>query len=154
MSFIKASTKPLENWSKATLDKILIKSDLLYANVTSLVGQQYLLPDELPSKIPIEGGSCHNILRIVGNKTPSYTIGLLRTNNQPMISVFDSHSRDTSGLSSPDGTAIVTTHPTMRHLVKFIRDLVLSLSLGDSCSFEIAPVSIMVHRTDCNVCGL
>ncbi|KAL3861227.1 hypothetical protein ACJMK2_007276 [Sinanodonta woodiana] len=55
-----------------------------------------------------------------------------------MISGFDSHSRDTSGLSSPDGTVIVATYPNMRHLLKFIRDLTLSL----------IPVSIMVQRTD------
>ncbi|KAL3862887.1 hypothetical protein ACJMK2_008831 [Sinanodonta woodiana] len=65
-----------------------------------------------------------------------------------MIRVFDSHSREISGLSSPDGTAIVTTHPTKRHLVTFIRDLALSRSLGDSCPFEIVPVFIMVQRTD------
>ncbi|KAL3871670.1 hypothetical protein ACJMK2_039654 [Sinanodonta woodiana] len=99
--------KPLENWSQATLDKILI-----YTNVASLVGQQYVLSDELPSKIPIEGEFCqvtfyesvsgtlfqfdketnsfHNLEQAItcleiwkyafmtfGNKTPSYTIGLL-----------------------------------------------------------------------------
>ncbi|KAL3891302.1 hypothetical protein ACJMK2_003564 [Sinanodonta woodiana] len=66
-----------------------------------------------------------------------------------MISVFDSHSRDTSGLSSPDGRTIVTIHPNMRHLVMFIRDLTLPLSLGDSCPLEIVPVS-MFQRTDSN----
>ncbi|KAL3879297.1 hypothetical protein ACJMK2_031598 [Sinanodonta woodiana] len=65
-------------------------------------------------------------------QTPSYTIGLLRTNDQRITIVFASHSRDTSGLSSPDGTAIVTTLPNMRHLIIFITDCALPLSLGDS----------------------
>ncbi|KAL3889273.1 hypothetical protein ACJMK2_001620 [Sinanodonta woodiana] len=134
MSITKASTK---HWSQATFDNILIRGDLLYINVACLVGQQYILPDELPISGTLfqsdkETNPFHNLeqaitcLEILNypfmkfcNKTPSYTI-------------VDSHSREISGLSSPDGTAIMTTHPTMRHLVKFIRDLTLSLSLGDS----------------------
>ncbi|KAL3837059.1 hypothetical protein ACJMK2_022446 [Sinanodonta woodiana] len=111
-SIHKASTKPSENWSQATLDKVLIKGNLLYTNIACIVGPQYILPDEHPRKIPIEGGFCqitfyesvsgtlfqsdkeinpfHNLEQAItcleiwnyafmtfGNKTPSYTIGLL-----------------------------------------------------------------------------
>ncbi|KAL3862831.1 hypothetical protein ACJMK2_008777 [Sinanodonta woodiana] len=138
------------NEESTTLDKILIKGVLLYTNVASLVGQQYILPDELPSKISIQGGFC----QITFYKSVSGTLFQSDKEINPFynleqaITFFDSHSREISGLSSPDGTAIVTTHLTKMHLVTFIRDLALSRSLGDSCPFEIVPVFIMVQRTD------
>ncbi|CAG2214649.1 unnamed protein product [Mytilus edulis] len=65
----------------------------------------------------------------VGNY-PSCTIGTKKTADQ-MYLVMDSHSRDESGKSVPDGKAVVLRFRSLDQLVTYIREMCESLSSSD-----------------------
>ena len=82
---------------------------------------------------------------IVGHSTPSYSCGVLYEDNTFFL--FDPHSRSDTGMSTPDGFAIMTEHASVNPLTLFIRHLSATLSEARDLPFEIAELNALVDSS-------
>ena len=73
----------------------------------------------------------------LGSSTPSYTIGVFVLKN----GLFDSHSRDTMGLCSNEGHAVLLAFTCIQHVVQHIKTLAESTVRKD----HLHPISDNNH---------
>ena len=81
----------------------------------------------------------------VGHSTPSYSCAVLHEDNTFFL--FDPHSRSDTGMSTPDGFAIMTEHASVNALALFIRHLSATLSEVRDLPFEIAELNALVDSS-------
>ncbi|GFN83071.1 ATP-dependent DNA helicase [Plakobranchus ocellatus] len=156
---------PVDKWSTKTLDKILRNGDWLYGN--ACITDSYPFASDLGKFYWIDGhhwkvhvgdayyGSItdkegpfvtferalenvgkYSVLTM-GSSTPAYSYCVIKNDNS--IFVFDSHSRDTTGMASCDGKATLTAH-SPDTVAGFMRDLLNSLKATDQ--FELTAITI------------
>ena len=103
---------------------------------------QYSLLDALLNSFALQS----TLFITIGNHAPSYTMGLLHQNNNFFI--FDSHSRNSHGLLSENGYAVLIRFAHLQALEVHIKQLAHSLGIPAD-QFEIVPVNIQ-HHTSAN----
>jgi len=77
----------------------------------------------------------------LGSATGS-TVAIKKTGN--VFVAFDSHSRDETGMCTPDGKAVVIQLSSLNAVLLYIKELASSISSDVHVPFEITAVSITV----------
>lgn len=81
-----------------------------------------------------------SLVLTLGN-TPGATIALKKVNNS--FIVFDSHSRNDTGMCAPEGRAVVLQFDSLYELSKYVKDLAGSISQDTNMPFEVTATSII-----------
>lgn len=167
---------PCRAWNSGTLDLILLEGDMLYNNIlpTKDYRPDYLLVTELPVNFKFSNRQfciCteKSVVGLVDCASDfmtledaldcqlslsqscivtlkQYTIAVFKHSNG--FSVFDSHSRDSSGLSSPNGLSVLVHHGSLDQLSTFLRRLAVSIGVKADDQFEVTSVSLSDVRSD------
>jgi hypothetical protein len=157
-----AMTKRPCSWTGEDMDMILTKGDNLYQTITA---DKYLLISDLPNhfenySFSIKKSFSGTVGRVKSEEPfmtladafenteqfcfitiDCYTMCVMNFDNTYYM--FDSHSRNDCGMSSPDGTATMTSHNTLDALCSFIKHLCATLftEIKDKL-FEVTHIAI------------
>lgn len=87
---------------------------------------------------------------VTGNNNDSYATLIMNVQDPPCYFIFDSHSRDKSGLLAVDGTSVLVNLHNIDSMTVYLRALCKSLNLKAYHQFEVIPCNVTRSLTNRN----
>ncbi|XP_052221584.1 uncharacterized protein LOC127838063 isoform X2 [Dreissena polymorpha] len=172
VAVMEATRKPPCQWPYSTLEKILLKGDMMYIDMKENINHEYLQISDIPTvvkdKMIIKSEEFFGTLKQSANDMPGIELEdavnniqknfdgmiLLIGNKSPTYAsaiiknnesffFFDPHSRNDSGMCAADGKATLTKHKSLADLCLFTRHLCASIFKNVNIQFEIRGINVI-----------